>query len=99
MTDQPTTPDNECDANQTLMEFPCDFPLKVFGQSQERLEQATIEIIGKYIPGVKITGIKARPSKTGKYIALTLTFNVPGKQQLDQIYLALSKHDAVVMTL
>lgn len=89
--------DNE--ANQSLMEFPCAFPLKVFGHDQAQLEQVTIEIICEHVANAEITEIKAKLSKTGKYTSLTLTFEVQNKQQLDKIYLALSKHDAVVMTL
>ncbi len=99
MTNKQTTIDDEVEPSQTLMEFPCVFPLKVFGQDRFKLETVAREIICKIIPGVDITEIKARPSKTGKYVALTLTFRVLTKEQLEQIYLALSEHDAVVMTL
>ncbi len=93
------TPTNSEDNSETLMEFPCVFPLKVFGRDRDKLEPVVIQIIHEHIPGADITEIKARPSKTGKYIALTLTFTVFNKQQLEQIYLALSKHETVVMTL
>jgi putative lipoic acid-binding regulatory protein len=99
MTNKPTILGSDAQADQTLMEFPLAFPLKVFGHDRDELEQVTIEIICEHVPGVSITEIKARPSKTGKYTALTLTFLVEHKQQLDRIYLALSEHNAVVMTL
>jgi putative lipoic acid-binding regulatory protein len=99
MTNKLTILGADTQANQTLMEFPLVFPLKVFGHDCDELERVTIEIIYQHIPGVEISEIKARPSKTGKYTALTLTFLVEHKQQLDRIYLALSEHNAVVMTL
>ena len=99
MTNKRTVLGSDPQTNQTLMEFPLLFPLKVFGRDRVELEQVTIEIICEHVPGVEITEIKARPSKTRKYTALTLTFVVEHKQQLDRIYLALSEHDAVVMTL
>ncbi len=99
MTNKPTILGADTQTNEILMEFPLVFPLKVFGHDRDELEQVTIEIIYQHVPGVKITEIKAKPSKTGKYTALTLTFIVEYKQQLDRIYLALSEHNAVVMTL
>ncbi len=99
MTNKPTILGSDIQSSDTLMEFPLIFPLKVFGRDRDALEQATLEIICEHIPGAEITEIKARPSKTGKYTALTLSFNVEHKQQLDRIYLALSEHSAVVMTL
>lgn len=99
MSNQKSISENGNDTNQTLMEFPCSFPLKVFGRDRDLLEPAVIEIIQQHIPGVVITEIKVRPGKTGKFIALTLTFDVQNKNQLEKIYLALSEHDAVTMTL
>ncbi|MEE9412867.1 MAG: DUF493 domain-containing protein [Methylococcales bacterium] len=99
MTNKPTILEGNIQASETLMEFPLVFPLKVFGRDRGKLEQATIEIICKHVPGAEIKEIIARPSKTGKYTALTISFNVEHKRQLDRIYLALSEHHAVVMTL
>jgi len=98
MTDNSTT-EHDNNASQTLMEFPCSFPLKVFGRNRSLLEPAVVEIIHQHIPGVEITEIRARAGRTGKFIALTLTFDVQTHDQLKNIYLALSEHDAVTMTL
>lgn len=94
-------PNIQCDteSNPSLIEFPCVFPLKVFGRDREQLEKVATEVICDHVADAEITEINAKLSKTGKYTALTLTFEVQNKYQLDQIYLALSKHDAVVMTL
>jgi putative lipoic acid-binding regulatory protein len=99
MTNKHSNSESALESNQTLMEFPCVFPLKVFGRDRERLEQVASKIICEYVCNAEITDITAKRSKTGKYTALTLTFLVEHKQQLDRIYLALSEHNAVVMTL
>jgi putative lipoic acid-binding regulatory protein len=99
MTSEPTNAEGDMETCQTLMEFPCEFPLKVFGRDGKQLEQITTAIICEHVIHAEITEIKAKLSKTGKYTALTLTFTVYSKRQLDLIYLALSNHDTVVMTL
>ncbi|MCH9696951.1 MAG: DUF493 domain-containing protein [Gammaproteobacteria bacterium] len=85
--------------SDTVMEFPCEFPLKVFGYDKEQLQTVVVGIINAHVADVTISEIRSRPSKTGKYIALTIIFSVQSKHQLDLIYNDLSSHDTVLMSL
>jgi len=51
------------------------------------------------IPTAAATGISARPSKDGKYLAVTVTIEASSQQQLDKIYMALNGCKAVTMCL
>jgi hypothetical protein len=83
----------------SLIEYPSDFPIKVFGQSQEGFIQAVIEVISQHDPEFKASSIEMRNSKTARYVSLTCTVRATSREQLDTIYQALCDHPMVVMAL
>lgn len=85
------------DTKDTLLTFPCDFTLKVFGLDQSDFEKSVFTIIQKHVPNLSDKAFQSR--KNGKYSALTITVHVDTKEQLDQIYRDLSSSPHVVMTL
>jgi uncharacterized protein len=88
------------DASQeTLIEFPCDFPIKVMGETQADFTDEMIKTIQKQLPSFNASHIEMRGSSGGKYISLTCTVHVSSKPQLDAIYRALTSHPMVKFTL
>jgi len=87
MSDQP---------QETLLEFPCQFPLKAMGEYPDSFAQVVLTIVQRHI-GEHVTeqDIKQRPSKNGKYLAVTVTFEAHSKQQLDDLYRELHAHSHV----
>lgn len=83
----------------TLLTFPCDFPLKIFGLASDEFEIATLSIIRKHVPNFTDQALHARASKQGKYLALTITVHVESKEQLDQLYIDLSSSPHILMVL
>ncbi len=79
-------------ANETLIEFPCDFPIKVMGEAQADFSAEIIKTIQQKLPSFSASQVEMRGSSGGKYISLTCTVNVTSKLQLDDIYRALSAH-------
>jgi uncharacterized protein len=84
---------------ESLMQFPCDFPIKAFGIKSDQFEIDVLTIIRQYVPDIEENAINSRPSKDGKYLALTITVPVENKQQLDNIYQALTSCPSVLMAL
>jgi len=84
---------------RSLLEFPCEFPLKVFGFHSVDFEQKVLEILVPRCPQTEHFDIRQNQSKKGKYIALTITFTAYSQQQLDDIYQDLYDSEDVVMTL
>ncbi|MDP7537218.1 MAG: DUF493 domain-containing protein [Methylococcales bacterium] len=82
-----------------LLEFPCDFAIKVMGLSSPELEATVLALIQGHVTTLDNDAIKSRPSKKGKYTALTVTINATSQKQLDAIYQALSNCDAILMAL
>ena len=83
----------------SLLEFPCIFAIKVMGLSSPELEVTVLSLIQKHVTTLDNDAIKSRPSKKGKYTALTITIVATSQVQLDAIYYDLSDCDAIVMAL
>jgi hypothetical protein len=84
---------------ETLLEFPCEFPVKAMGLACDELEIAVIEIINRHVDDLAEDALKMRPSRTGKYTAITITITAQSKQQLDAIYMDLTACEHVSIAL
>ena len=82
-----------------LLEFPCEFTIKVFGETSVEFDGVVFEIMRKHAPDIGESAIQTRPSKNNKYNALSVTINAQSKEQIDNIYRDLSSHPLVVMAL
>ena len=90
---------NLAESQETLIEFPCDFPIKVMGETHADFTDEIIKTIQKQLPNFDANHIEMRGSSGGKYISLTCTVHVTSKPQLDDIYRALTSHPMVKVTL
>ncbi len=80
---------------QTLLEFPCDFPLKVMGARTDDFAQTIVEIVLRHAPGFQAETVEMRASSGGNYLSVTCTVRAVSKEQLDGLYRELSSHPAV----
>lgn len=103
MTDQhhkhPTAQEDAIKPEETLVEFPCDFPIKVMGATHDDFATSIVETIRQQLPDFDASKVDMRASSGGKYISLTCTVYVTSKPQLDDIYRALTSHPAVKFVL
>lgn len=86
-------------SEETLLEFPCQFPIKAMGKSDLELDLLIIEIVRRHVDDVNADAVTTRPSKDGNYIAVTVIIEASSKQQLDAIYQDLTDHPHVLMAL
>lgn len=82
-----------------LIDFPCDFPIKVMGETHDMFAQTIVELIQTIVPAFNAAQVEMRASSAGKYISLTCTVHVISQTQLDDIYRLLSAHPSVKFTL
>jgi len=82
-----------------LLEYPSRFPLKVFGNKSAQFEGIVLKLVKARCPQAEFIEVTERQSKEGKYTALTLTFTVHSRQQLEDIYQDLYECEQVVMSL
>ena len=84
---------------ETLLEFPCAFPLKVMGIADDALSPTVVGIVQKHAPEFDASSMEIRSSSGGKYISLTCTITATSKPQLDALYRELSGHPMVKVVL
>ena len=85
--------------SETLLEFPCAFPLKIMGRADAHLAQAVLDVILLHAPDFDGATMEMRASSGGKYVSLTCTVNATSKAQLDDLYRALTSHPLVKVVL
>ena len=86
-------------SEESLLKFPCDFPIKVMGQRQDGFAQAMLEVVLRHAPDFDAAGIEMRPSAKGNYMSLTCTIRAVSREQLDALYSELSAHPLVKVVL
>jgi putative lipoic acid-binding regulatory protein len=84
---------------ETLFEFPCQFPIKAMGKADVELPVIVTEIVRRHVLEIDEAAIKTRPSKDGNFIAVTVIIEASSKQQLDAIYQDLTDHPHVLVSL
>jgi putative lipoic acid-binding regulatory protein len=86
-------------AEETLIEFPSRFPIKVFGKDTLEFRSVTLAIVQTHADSTADLEISERVSGKGQYLALTYTITAQSKQQLDSIYQSLTACEHVMMSL
>jgi len=86
-------------SDETLLVFPCQFPIKVMGKTSSELDLVVVEIVRRHAPDLHEGAVTTRPSKDGNYLAVTIVIEATSKQQLDAIYQDLTDHPHVLMAL
>lgn len=85
--------------NESLFEFPCDFPIKVMGKAHPDFTDTIVDVVKQFDPSFDATRIETRPSSGGNYTGLTVTIRAQSREQLDDIYRALTGHPMVKVVL
>jgi len=85
--------------HETLLKFPCEFPIKAMGLANEEFEKTVLSIISQFAEIPREDAIHSRHSKNKKYCSLTVTILATGQEQLDKIYQALTAEKSVLVAL
>ena len=83
----------------TLLEFPCEFPLKIMGKADDGLAQVVLDIVTVHAPAFDGATMEMRASSGGNYLSLTCTVIARSKPQLDALYTDLSGHPLIKVVL
>jgi putative lipoic acid-binding regulatory protein len=86
-------------AEPSLLEFPCEFPLKIMGAAVDGFAQAIAAVVLEHAPDFETASIEMRASSGGKYLSLTCTVRATSQPQLDALYRALTAHPLVKVVL
>lgn len=83
----------------SLIEYPCDFPIKIMGKAHQDFTQTTLAIVKHHAPDFDISTTAVKASRNGTYLSLTCTIRATSRTQLDALYQALSEHSMISVVL
>lgn len=84
---------------KSLIEYPSRFPIKVMGVKTDGFVQAVADIARQFDPTFDARTIELRDSRAGSYLGVTITVTATSREQLDDLYRALSSHPMVKVVL
>ena len=84
---------------ETLMEFPCSFPIKMMGHESPDFHRTVRQIVEKHTGPVDDDAIQSAQSRRGRFVSVTITILAKSQEQLDAIYRDATAHDDVLMAL
>ena len=88
-----------CGCNEDPIQYPCDFPIKIMGEKRDDFAQTMTDVIRLHDPLFGTTTHGMRLSSQGNYLSLTATVKATSREQLDNLYRALSSHPMVKIVL
>ena len=83
----------------TLLQFPCDFPLKIMGRNVDGFADAVLAVVLRHAPDFDAATLEMRASRAGNYLSCTCTVRATSRAQLDALYLELTSHPLVKVVL
>jgi putative lipoic acid-binding regulatory protein len=84
---------------QSLLEFPCRFPIKAMGRQSEEFEALITGIVLSHAELWPDEPIRSVLSKAGNFVSVTAVIEAHSQQQLDAIYQDLTDCVQVLMAL
>ena len=84
---------------QSLIQYPSAFPIKVMGENAEGFVHAVTEIARRFDPEFDAATVELRPSSGARYLGVTVTVTATSREQLDELYRTLSTHPMVKVVL
>jgi putative lipoic acid-binding regulatory protein len=80
------------------LHFPCRFPLKAVGNAGAGFREHVVGLVRGHAPGLRDEDVRETPSRSGRFVSITVIIDADSQAQLDAIYLAL-KADPLVSVL
>lgn len=90
------TPDPRKDS---LIEYPSRFPIKVMGAKAPGFVEAIVALAHRHDPQFDEATVELRDSRAGNYQGVTITITATSREQLDDLYRALTGHPLVKVVL
>jgi putative lipoic acid-binding regulatory protein len=87
------------ESKKSLLEFPCDFPIKIMGKRTDNFSQTVVAIVLKHAPDFAVETVELRASESANYVSVTCTIRAQSREQLDALYRELTSHPSVKFVL
>jgi uncharacterized protein len=84
---------------ESLLEFPCELPIKVFGRNDTAFRDAVLGILRGHFGDLDPERISEQLSRQGSYVSITVTVAAESREQADSVYRELTASPHVLMVL
>jgi len=81
----------------SLLKFPTDVPVKVFGRNDKKFRSAAVKIARSHYGDAHT--VVEHVSKKGNYLSLTITVHAESRVQIDAMYSDLVASDEIIMVI
>ena len=82
-----------------LLEFPCEFEIKVMGAAGADFQSLVLAIVSCHAGPLDPDASRLRPSRNGRFVSVSVAFTAHSRDQLDALYRELTAHERVLMVL
>ena len=86
-------------SEDTLLEFPCDFPIKMMGRDTGGFHATGRMLVEKHTGPLDDDRIQSAQSRKGNFVSITVTVTAQSQAQIDAIYRDVTAHEDVLMAL
>ena len=85
--------------SDSLLSFPCDLPVKVFGRNGEAFRRTAIAIVERHFGEVGSERVSEQLSRQESYASLTIVVRAESRAQMDALYRDLTASPDILMAL
>ena len=85
--------------DESLLEFPCEFPVKLMGRNRDDFSQIARELVERHTGPLDDSAVQSAESRNGRFVSVTVVVAATSREQLDAIYRDATAHDDVLMAL
>ncbi len=85
--------------SEPRIEFPCDYPIKVIGESVPGFLEEVLAIVCRHDATMTLDKVSERASRRGNYTSITLELWATGEPQIKRMFMELKQCSAVRLVL
>jgi len=82
-----------------VIEFPCEYPIKIMGKSHALFRESVLEVVGRHDAEFRHDKVQEKSSSRGSYTSLTVWITATGEAQLKELFEDLKATGKVIMVL
>jgi putative lipoic acid-binding regulatory protein len=81
------------------LRFPMRFPVKAMGKAEDSLVELVVSLVQPLVDDFEDAEVDSKDSRNGRFRSVTVTFTARSREQLDDVYRALSGHERILYVL
>jgi len=86
-------------AREEPLSFPIRFPVKAMGKAEDSFTELVVSLVQPLVDDFEDAEVDSRDSSGGRFRSVTITFTARSREQLDDVYRALTGHERILYVL